>query len=58
MTTIIYDHGVRLPPPCGEGLGVGVHPSARHLKIEEQRDHHPHPSPQGGGEAASTVVLP
>jgi hypothetical protein len=42
-----------LPPPCGEGLRVGV-PRVGCLSLRQRSDPHPCPSPQGGGETAET----
>src|SRR5262249_1763521 len=45
-------HSMRSPPPCGEGMGVGV---ARFLSVAPPSSYritppHPHPPRKGGGE--------
>ena len=40
------------PPPCGEGLGLEVHPPASICRLKDTTTPAPNPSPQGGGEMA------
>jgi error-prone DNA polymerase len=52
---------IDFPPPCGEGLRVGVAPTSPHSSNNTQLQLHqtptPNPSPQGGGEFALRLGL-